>query len=401
MKIERAYKKLLIENPFYGLFLLGLSKVIDKSVDTACVRKKGINCEIVINPEYWETQDDVQQMNLLQHEVYHIVFQHIFLWNSFSNKDILGLATDCEVNSYLSNLDDSWITAKLWNLPDKKGTKFYYKNILKQTSSQSRQQQSQNSQVGSNSNQKESSNSNTSQDNRELKTKDDHSQWIKDFKECSDVEKQLIQNQIKSQIKTAAEQTIRMRGTIPAEMKEIVDELFKPKPRIFDWKAYFRRMLGSIYDINIKKTRRKESIRFSGAAGIKHKKKISILVAVDTSGSVSNQELIDFFSEITYIYKAGARITILECDAEITANYEYTGKWTGEVHGRGGTNFQPVIDYYRKNMKDYAALVYFTDGECFIPENVPRDTIWVITSAGDHNKEYPGKTLFIPSKDGY
>ena len=29
MKIERAYKKLLIESPFYGLFLLGLSKVIE------------------------------------------------------------------------------------------------------------------------------------------------------------------------------------------------------------------------------------------------------------------------------------------------------------------------------------------------------------------------------------
>ena len=386
MKIERAYKKMLIENPFYGLFLLGLSKVIDKSVETACVRRRGINCELVINPEYWETQDDTQQLNLLCHEVYHIVFQHMFLWDSFPNKEILNLATDTEVNSYLNNLDNSWITAKLWGLPEKQGTKFYYENIIKQASSQS-QQQPQNSQGGNKSN---------NNFNNNLKTKDDHSQWGKGFQECSDAEKQLIQNQIKNQIKTATEQTIKMRGTIPAELQEIIDEILKVKPRIFDWKAYFRRMLGSIYDINIKKTRRKESIRFPGAAGIKHKKKISILVAVDTSGSVSNEELKDFFSEITYIYKAGARITILECDAEITANYEYTGKWTGKVHGRGGTDFQPVIDYYRKNIKDYAALVYFTDGECYIPNNVPRDTIWVITSAGDHNKEYPGRTLFIP-----
>ena len=391
MKIERAYKKLLIESPFYGLFLLGLSKVIDKSVETACVRRKGINCEIVINPEYWESQDDTQQMNLLLHEIHHLVFQHMFLWDSFPNKEILNLATDTEVNSYLNNLDNSWITAKLWNLPEKQGTKFYYENIIKHASSQS-QQQPQNSQEGNK--------GNNSSNNNRFKTKDDHSQWGKDFQECSDAEKQLIQNQINQQIKTAAEQTIKMRGTIPAEMQEIVDELFKPKPRIFDWKAYFRRMLGSIYDINIKKTRRKESIRFPDSAGIKHKKKVSILVAVDTSGSVNDDELSDFFSEITYIYKAGARITILECDARILSNYEYTGKWTGKVHGRGGTDFQPVIDYYRKNMRDYAALVYFTDGECSIPNNVPRDTIWVITSAGDHNKEYPGRTLFIPSKDG-
>ena len=383
MKIEKAYKKLLIENPFYGLFLLGLSKVIDKSVETACVRKRGINCELVINPEYWETQDDIQQLNLLNHEIYHIVFQHMFMTPFFKNHEVLNVAADCEVNSYLQNLDNTWIVPSMFNAEPKLGTKVYYDIIMNQTPPPS-------SQGGGGSN----------SSNDLPNTKDDHSSWGKEFQECSDAEKQLIQNQINSQIKTAAEQTIKMRGTIPAEMQAIVDELFKPKPRVFDWKAYFRRMLGSIYDINIKKTRRKESIRFPGAAGIKHKKKVSILVAVDTSGSVNDEELKDFFSEITYIYKAGARITILECDAAISANYEYTGKWTGKVHSRGGTDFQPVIDYYRKNMKDYAALVYFTDGECSIPNNVPRDTIWVITSAGDHNKEYPGRTLFIPSKDG-
>ena len=383
MKIEKAYKKLLIENPFYGLFLLGLSKVIDKSVETACVRKRGINCELVINPEYWETLDDIQQLNLIQHEVYHIVFQHMFMTPFFKNHEVLNVAADCEVNSYLQNLDDTWIVPSMFNAESKLGTKVYYDIIMSQTPPSPPQGSG-----GGNG-------SNGLPD-----TKDDHSSWSKEFQECSDAEKQLIQNQINSQIKTAAEQTMKMRGTIPAEMKAIVDELFKPKPRVFDWKAYFRRMLGSIYDINIKKTRRKESIRFPGAAGIKHKKKVSILVAIDTSGSVNNEELKDFFSEITYIYKAGARITILECDAAISANYEYTGKWTGKVHGRGGTDFQPVIDYYRKNMKDYAALVYFTDGKCSIPNNVPRDTIWVITSAGDHEKEYPGRTLFIPKKNG-
>ena len=382
MKIEKAYKKLLIENPFYGLFLLGLSKVIDKSVETACVRKRGINCELVINPEYWETQDDIQQLNLIQHEVYHIVFQHMFMTPFFKNHEVLNVAADCEVNSYLQNLDNTWIIPSMFNAEPKLGTKTYYDIIMNQTPPPPPQR-------GGDGN----------GSNGLPNTKDDHSSWGKEFQECSDAEKQLIQNQINSQIKTAAEQTIKMRGTIPAEMQAIVDELFKPKPRVFDWKAYFRRMLGSIYDINIKKTRRKESIRFPGAAGIKHKKKVSILVAVDTSGSVNDEELKDFFSEITYIYKAGARITILECDAAISANYEYTGKWTGKVHSRGGTDFQPVIDYYRKNMKDYAALVYFTDGECSIPNNVPRDTIWVITSAGDHSKKYPGRTLFIPKNN--
>ena len=130
---------------------------------------------------------------------------------------------------------------------------------------------------------------------------------------------------------------------------------------------------------------------------IKHKKKISILVAVDTSGSVSNEELKDFFSEITYIYKAGAKITILECDAQISANYEYTGKWTGKVHGRGGTDFAPAVDYYREHKKDYTMFVFFTDGYAPIEGlNVPNnDMLWVITSNGQR-QDYPGKVIYIP-----
>lgn len=383
MKLEKAYKKLLIENPFYGLFLLGLSKATETSVPTACVRKRGINCELVINPDYWESLDDTQQLNLLMHEIYHIVFQHMFLWPFFSDKNLLNVAADAEVNSYLTNLDDSYITPSIWSLPSKQGTKYYYENIPKPPSSQQQQ-----SGGGGNTGSQEN-NSGLPQ------TKDDHSTWGNDFSGCSDAEKQLITNQINSQIKVAAEQTQKMRGTTPLELQAIIDALFTPKPRIFDWKSYFRRILGSIYDINIKKTRRKESIRFPEAAGIKHKKKVSILVAIDTSGSVSNKEVQDFFSEITHIYKIGAKITILECDAKISAQYEYTGKWDGKIHGRGGTDFQPVIDFYRDHQKEYSSLVYFTDGECRLPKNTPKDTIWVITSEGAI-QDYPGKTIYIP-----
>jgi len=363
MTLEKCCKKLLVEQPFYGLFLLGLSKVLDDSVDTACVKKKGINCELVINPKYWNTLSDELQVSLLLHEVYHIVFQHMFLWNLFNNKELLNIAADAEVNSYIKNLGPDWIHPSRFNLESKQGTKFYYENIQL--------------------------------NGVYCKAIDNHDNWENDFQSCSDAEKQLIQNQINTQIKSAAEQIMKTRGKIPGELSVIIDELFKVKPRIFNWKAYFRRMLGYIFDINIRKTRKKESNRFPEAAGIKHKKKVSILIAVDTSGSVSNQELSDFFSEISHIYKAGARVTILECDTKISANYEFTGKFTGKVHGRGGTNFQPPVDYYREHLKEYSALIYFTDGECYLPENTPKGVIWVITSGG-HKQDYPGKVLYIP-----
>lgn len=123
------------------------------------------------------------------------------------------------------------------------------------------------------------------------------------------------------------------------------------------------------------------------------------MVAVDTSGSVSKNELEDFFSEIDYIHKAGARVTIVECDARINKIVEYDGKHIPEIVGRGGTDLNPPVDYYVKNKKDYASLIYFTDGECSLPEKHPSGMVWVITSNGLH-QDYPGKTIYIPADNG-
>ena len=52
LTIPQAVKKLLIREPFYGLFLLSIDKYFDDSIETACVRRKGINTELAINYEF-------------------------------------------------------------------------------------------------------------------------------------------------------------------------------------------------------------------------------------------------------------------------------------------------------------------------------------------------------------
>lgn len=52
MTIAQAIRKLLIKEPFYGLFLLGINKYFDESAVTACVRRKGINIELAISKTY-------------------------------------------------------------------------------------------------------------------------------------------------------------------------------------------------------------------------------------------------------------------------------------------------------------------------------------------------------------
>lgn len=148
----------------------------------------------------------------------------------------------------------------------------------------------------------------------------------------------------------------------------------------------------------MKKTRKRESLRFPESSAIKYRKKSKILVAIDTSGSVNNSEICDFFSEINHIVKSNVDVDICECDAAIDRVYRYTGKWDGSISGRGGTWFDPPIRYFNEH-RDYTTMVYFTDGGAPLPSVRVRNNniVWVITSNGV-KQDYPGKTIYIPNE---
>lgn len=69
MTLEQACKKLLVKEPFYGLFLLGLNKYYGNKCPTACVCRNGINTELCVNQEFWDKQDDETQLGILKHEL--------------------------------------------------------------------------------------------------------------------------------------------------------------------------------------------------------------------------------------------------------------------------------------------------------------------------------------------
>lgn len=363
LTIPQAIRKLLIKEPFYGLFLLSLNKYFDDSIPTACVRRKGINVELAINPTFWNTLSDATELSILEHEVLHLVFKHLWMNKDFPNAKHRNICQDIEVNSYLEDLPIDAVTADKYGVPPMLGTKWYYENIPEE------------------------------KDDDDINNHD----WG-DFQDVSDAEKQLINNQIDHVAKQAAEQVQKMNGKIPGCLQSYIDELFKPKERFFNWKSYFRRMIGTVIDIELKKTRKKESIRFPDASGLKHKRKSSICVIVDTSGSVSDSELKDFFSEIYHVWKAGAEVTIVENDAAIGRIYKYNGKWDGKCTGRGGTEFYEAVSWYNDHKKDFNTIIFFTDGYADVNLKIRGESIWVITSDGSH-QDYPGKTLYIPKQN--
>lgn len=227
---------------------------------------------------------------------------------------------------------------------------------------------------------------------------DDHTQWPTG--EDANTSEQMVEDMLIQ----AADEVEKGRGTIPGEMKgriETIRNRRKPRP-VADWKRYVRRYLGNEFSEFIRKSKKRESRRFPDAAGNRHRRKSHIMVAVDTSGSVSMPEYIEFFGQIRTL-KPVADFEIVECDAKIQYTYTFRNKPNMEIHGGGGTDFAPVIDLFLKNRKQYDALIYFTDGECYVPGNTPKETLWVISSRGDKNRRKEFMTnganvVFIPKQ---
>jgi predicted metal-dependent peptidase len=375
MIIEKALKKLILKSPFYGLFLSGINKVVTKRIPTAAVAPRGISVDLLINPEFWETLTDDEQLAILQHEAMHICFNHFLMGESFSDHFLFNIASDAEINQYIPNLPKDCVDIRRLSLeigetlPAFAGSKFYYEK-LQDLKDQNKLPE-------------------------DLQTGDDHSFW-EEFDKLSEPEKKLVQNQIEQQLKQTAEAVKSSPGSIPGELRELLNELLNPKPAVFNWKAYFRRLVGSIISLELKKTRKKPNKRFSDAAGIKFKKKQRVLVCIDTSGSINTEDLEDFFSEVIHMYKAGVGIDILECDCHIGRIYEFTGKPDVKVTGGGGTSCEPIVDYINKNKGKYSAHVYFTDGYLNTQPAEKAGLIWLISSDGDQTSEYPGLTIKIP-----
>jgi predicted metal-dependent peptidase len=382
--LSKISKELMLKEPYYGFFLIMLNKVWRKDLPTAGVSKQNINYQLAINEEFWTGLSDDHKTGLLKHELLHIAFGHLVSFGSFSNKKLANVAMDMEINQYI---EASWLPEGGINIDDytdiqldrKAGCRYYYDQLLRL--------------------QDEKDKNGTSGDQEMDKLLDniasgdipDHSTW-EEFEDMSEAEKKLIDKQVQKILQDAKEQTIKKRGNVPGEIEGLIvlDEVTKAK---FDWKGYLRRFTGTSTKIFTKKIRRKENHRYEDNPGLKIKMRQHMLLAIDTSGSVSDTELTEFMNEIHHIHKAGVDITIVQCDTSIRSIEAYKGKNDLKVHGRGGTEFDPVLDYYNANLKKYTSLVYFTDGECYTSVKPRNRVLWILSERSEMNEDLPGQVI--------
>lgn len=430
--LSKTAKDLMLKEPYYGFFLIMLNKMWSTRIPTAGVSKNGINYQLIINDDFWEGMNDLQRLGILKHELLHIAFGHLTTVFKFSDRKLANIAMDMEINQYI---ESNWLpggelsaqeykdlkesvkeelrvanennaTAEELNvikqklpgrgimiddydeldLERKAGARYYYDKLK-----EAREEKEKNDTSGCEAFDELCDQMDGNSEDGDGDGLPDHSTWD-EFENLSEAEEKLMNKQLQKLLSDAKEQTVKKRGTVPGEIEGVIviEEIVAAK---FDWRGYIRRFTGVSSKVFTKKIRRKENRRFSDNPGLKIKMRQHMLLAIDTSGSVSNDELLEFMNEIHHIYKAGVDITIIQCDTQIKSIEEYKGKSDLKVHGRGGTSFDPVLEYYNENNKKYTSLVYFTDGECDTDIKPRGNVLWVISERSEMNDSLPGKVI--------
>ena len=181
----------------------------------------------------------------------------------------------------------------------------------------------------------------------------------------------------------AAAQTAHQRGQLGHEMARMVDFLLQPK---LPWRLLLQRYMSMTarddYSYSRPSSRRGNPAVYPRLRS----SETSVVVVIDTSGSISEEEIGEFISEIDAIKSyVRARITLLTCDSELNHGCPwYFDPWDEfsrdiEIHGGGGTSFIPPFEWIENQDRAPDLLVYFTDARGKFPRAEPMyPVLWLV-----------------------
>jgi predicted metal-dependent peptidase len=215
-----------------------------------------------------------------------------------------------------------------------------------------------------------------------------HSRWIfkngKDGKIDKNIANALEQKLSKQLIQAANRTNHTSFSALPNSIQTIINKMRDElKPKV-DWKRQLKIFSTATGRTEIYHTVKRISKRFGTRPGIRIKKFKNLAVVIDTSGSIDDNTLIQFFKEIDAIYRNGAQVQIIECDAIVQRVYAYNKKTAVTVQGGGETNYDPAFTYINSNKSlRIDGCIYLTDGYAPEPTVKPRcKLLYVITPMG-------------------
>ena len=198
-------------------------------------------------------------------------------------------------------------------------------------------------------------------------------------------EKQAIKDEIKEAMLAAAA-TVDGAGNLPAGVKRLIQQLTEPQ---MNWREILRMNLESTIkaDYTWMRASRKGWHMDAVMPGQKPDEMIDVAVMLDASGSISQDMLRDFLSEIQGIMDSfpSYKIHVVTFDTDCYNPAQYDSDNLDsmidyEVSGGGGTDFDCIFTYLKEQEITPRRLIVFTDGYPFGSWGDAEycDTTWIL-----------------------
>jgi predicted metal-dependent peptidase len=219
---------------------------------------------------------------------------------------------------------------------------------------------------------------------------------LPDDMDPDEAEEQIIRNIIKAKMTSEMNSNTTV-GDVPGEISTYIEKLLNP---VLPWNKLLHPFVSK--RMKTGKSWKRANRRFMPKMYLPvHQSKSigNIIVGMDTSGSVTQKEKEEYFSEVEYIrqfYKI-QNTTICGCDTQLHDIVQldlYQSMLDVQFkHGGGGTNMTPLIEYGNEHRPIF--MLIFTDGEFNLPTIIPEfSCLWIFTMPTRPMPAEYGKTIY-------
>lgn len=411
-KLLTCRMRLLSSHSFYGLLLAHTKFALDEKCETAYTDGK----RIAFSPTFLESLSDEETEFVLMHEILHIALKHCLRGHDY-NQEAFNIACDIVVNSnILKSFGDNYRRISIGGEPlmhlapnGNPGHMYTAEEVYDMLPKEMKRKnggstlggggggnsQSNSSQGGDNKNGKGNKASGGGGKNQKGKFRggyfvfDDHSFWTNDeniqdidawdkhFEDACKIVSIEDPSNACGSLPAFAERILKERQKAQTNWREVLDNFVQEEINDYSFNPPDRRFSDSIFmlpDLN----EPTETVK-------------NVLFMIDTSGSMSDDMISQAFQEIRgAIEQFGGKLEgyLGFFDAVVVPPVPFSTVEELDIirlYGGGGTRFDIIFDYVKKEMKDEmpTSIVILTDGYAPFPKEdkamgIP--VLWVINN---------------------
>jgi len=361
---------LLRDEPFFASLSRRVNKIASKDIPTAGVRvnKETAQFEMAYNPEFFESLTKLQRLDVLKHEFYHLIFEHVTGRKPQEvNPRIWNFATDLAINSHLENLPDGCLKPGVGPFEDFPSglTAEKYLKLLQKKAEENKEKKKEKGEAGD---------GDGLPDDSQFDSHDDWSEQDGDS-QANEIAKERIKEYIKKSSEEAAK---KGWGTVSSSVRRDIAARLVTK---IDWKKVLRYFIKTSTKADRSSTVKRVNKRYRYIhPGKKTNRVARIAISIDQSGSVSDQMLALFFAELNKLAKL-ATFTVVPFDTRVDESKVYEWK-KGQSHKtqrvmHGGTCFDAPTEYV--NAQGFDGHIVLTDMMAPKPKASKCQRMWMTT----------------------